>query len=117
MTLVRPTLLVLALTLLLAGCGPLAGDAKEELPPLEMAVVDRVVEDILNRLATHYDETGPQFVTDLPGMKDAAARQEGFEDWVAFKAGLNRTSLDLETRVADQITVKIRALLDRPRSD
>ncbi len=102
---------LLALGAGLGSCGRL-GSEKEEGPGVDPAVVERVARDVLATLAARKDEVGPLFVHDIPKIKDDAARRAGFDGWNDLKRRMERTDADLEVRLAERITLRIRELLE-----
>jgi hypothetical protein len=105
---------IVLLVLAFAACGRVADDSKTVIVPAGPEVVDAVAADLLDRLEEACDEDGPRFTTRLPALKDAAARDAGYDGWGEFKECLRAADPKREVALTRQITRKMQELLNRP---
>jgi len=107
---------VTTLLLLLAACGRMPGTDDDKLTATDPGTADAVLNGILDRLGTEYEEHGPEFVRRVPVVKQEVVVANGFDDWRNFSAHVRAMDPDRDLYISRRITARIEELLQTPRA-
>jgi uncharacterized protein YheU (UPF0270 family) len=109
----RTTVLFL-IVLAAVACGRMPGSKKVKYTATDEATVNAVVEEVLARLGTEYEEHGPEFVERVPQVKQEVAVAKGFTDWREFTERVRLLSPEKDLWVANRITARLDELIGTP---
>ena len=108
----KPILILAALALF--ACGRIPGGEKEKYTATDPETVAAVLDAVLSRLDTEYEEHGPQFVKRVPQLKQEVVVAHGFEDWREFSERVRGIDPAKDLWLSRQITMRMEKLLELP---
>jgi hypothetical protein len=106
--------ILIPIVFVVLACGRMPGDEQVKYAPTDMATVQAVLDGVLERLDTEFDEHGAEFVKRVAQVKQEVVVAQGFEDWREFSDRVRLLSPERGLWLSTQITKRLEELLESP---